>query len=200
MEYKTNKIIRVIHAIQKKWGNIYTKKSIWDTEFSSGQWDYLEDTREDFIYHYLEKFCNNGFILDLGCGSGNTGNEININKYQHYTGVDISEQAIQKAILRSKQNNRNDKNEYFIADILKYIPEKQYDIILFRESISYIPRYQVKGMLDRYSNFLKQNGVIIVRIYNRKKYRFIIKLIEKNYTIFEKCSASNTNAIIIIFK
>jgi predicted TPR repeat methyltransferase len=87
-------------------------------------WDYIDHTTEDVIYHYLERYSNNGSILDLVCGSGNTGNELDITKYKRYTGVDISEEAIQKAIMRTTLNHRDKQNEYFAGDILKYVPEK----------------------------------------------------------------------------
>lgn len=75
--------------ILKKWGNSSTMKAIWDDELSSGEWDFLENSADDEIYHYLEKYSNNGSVLDLGCGSGNTGNEMDISKYRSYRGVDI---------------------------------------------------------------------------------------------------------------
>lgn len=195
-----SKITNKLYAILKKWGNIGIKRFLWDREFSSGKWNYIEHTIDDIIYHYIEKYSNNGDILDLGCGSGNTGNEININKYRHYTGVDVSMQAIQKARVISKQNYRNKKNKYLFSDISVYIPEKQYDLILFRESIYYVAGNRIKGMIDRYSNYLKRNGVLIVKIWNREKYNRIVKLIEKNYNIIEKYLAKNSKGIIIVFK
>lgn len=201
MGYVSNKITNAFYSrILKRWGSVRVKSSIWDREFSSGQWDYLDHTKEDVLYHYLEKYSNNGRILDLGCGSGNTGNEINVYKYQHYTGVDISEKAIKKAIARCKQNHRNEKNEYFCADISTYAPKNQYDLILFRESIFYIPRRKIKAMLDRYSKYLKDNGVFIVRMCDRGKYGRIVKLIETNYETIENYLADNSKDIIIIFK
>jgi len=142
---------------------------------------------------------NNGSILDLGCGSGNTGNEMDIYKYHRYTGVDISEIAIQRALDRSKNNHRQDKNEYFCDDISFYVPRKRYDIILFRESIFYIPNTKIKDVLKRYSYYLKKKGVFIVRMCDRKKYASIIKLIEEQYHVLERSPADDAN-IILVFK
>ena len=97
----------IISRISKKWGTARIKKLIWDKEFSSGQWSYINSTGEDIIYHYIEKYSNNGTILDIGCGAGNTGNELSINKYEKYAGLDISQNAVNNDILRSQQNNRS---------------------------------------------------------------------------------------------
>ena len=200
MSYLSKRIKRVIETkILKRWGSTSTKKNIWDEEFSGGQWDYLDHTRNDVIYLFLDKYSNNGSILDLGCGSGNTGNEMDVFKYESYTGVDISEIAIQKALSRSKKNHRQEKNEYVCYDISSFVPRKRYDIILFRESIFYLPKNKITDVLKRYSNYLKKSGVLIVRMCDRRKYKAIVKLIEKHYHILERSPADDAN-IILVFK
>ena len=200
MSYLSKRIKRVIETkILKRWGSTSTKKTIWDEEFAIGQWDYIDHTRDDVIYLFLDKYSNNGSILDLGCGSGNTGNEIDVSKYESYTGVDISENAIQRALIRSKNNHRQDKNEYVCDDISLYVPSKRYDIILFRESIFYLPKTKIKDVLKGYSYYLKEKGVFIVRMCDRKKYESIIRLIEKYYHVLERSPADDAN-IILVFK
>ena len=194
------RILRIINSrIVKKWGKSSTVKAIWDEEFASGQWEFMEDTSHDVIYKYLEKYVNNGSILDLGCGSGNTGNELAVSEYSRYTGVDISEVAIQKALVRTIKNSRQDKNQYFCNDVSSYSPRMRYDIILFRESLFYIPQTRIKSVLDRYSGFLTEGGVFIVRIFDRNKYKRILQLIETNYQILEVAPAGDSD-IILVFR
>ena len=193
------KIKRIINSrIIKRWGSTSIKKSIWDEEFSSGQWEFIDHTPDDPIYTYLEKYSNNGRILDLGCGSGNTGNEMDTSKYRNYTGVDISENAIQRAVIRSKNNRRGEKNEYICADMFLYTPEKTYDIILFRESIMYIPKYKIRNILDMYSIYLKDTGVFIVRIDDKKKkYASIVRIIKSNYHIVDSFTTTDADIILV---
>jgi len=194
------RITRILNArILKKWGPSSTKKAIWDAEFSSGQWDYLENTSNDAIYDVLGKYSNDGSILDLGCGSSNTGNEMDVSRYKSYTGVDISESAIHRAVSRSINNHRQSRNDYVCADIFSYVPRMDYDIILFRESIFYIPKHQIKRVLDRYSHHLNATGVFIVRMCDRNRYRSIVQLIEKRYYVLEKSPLPDSN-IILVFK
>ncbi|MFY9691470.1 MAG: class I SAM-dependent methyltransferase, partial [Candidatus Acidiferrales bacterium] len=112
----------------------------------------------------LEKYANNGSILDLGCGPGNTANELNASVYQHYVGVDISEAALEKARKRTSENGRDRKNVFAQGDFVGYKPTQQFDVILFRESMYHVPIVKIKETLDRYANYLKPAGVLIVRI------------------------------------
>ena len=70
------------------------KKRLWDRDFSGGKWDFIDNTVGDCVYPHLEKYAKGGDILDLGCGPGNTANELASDAYRSYIGVDISEAAL----------------------------------------------------------------------------------------------------------
>src|SRR5947207_1943632 len=120
---------------------------------------------------------------------------MDVSTYGSYTGVDISESAIRRALTRSINNHRQEKNEYFRDDIYLYVPTMCYDIILFRESIFYIPKYKINTMLYRYSHYLKETGVFIVRMCDRNKYGSIVRLIEKRYRILDKSQLPDSSII-----
>jgi SAM-dependent methyltransferase len=141
------------------------KKRIWDKEFSGIKWDFIDNTAGDCVYPYLEKYANHGNILDLGCGPGNTANELAANAYEQYIGVDISEAALAKAVKRSEENNRSDKNRFVNSDFMSYRPTEAFDIILFRESMYHVPYGQVLPILNKFAKHLKTSGVFIVRLY-----------------------------------
>ena len=183
----------------KKWGTPSKKRALWDAQYASGQWDYLEHTSDDPIYPYLERYSNRGRILDLGCGSSNTGNEMDVSTYDRYTGVDISEEAIQRAVLRSLKNGRQDKNEYFCDDIATHVPRVAYDVILFRESLFYIPLSKIKTTLERYSKYLTESGVFIVRMCDQNRYRSIVRVIERSNKVLDRSSLRGGD-IILVFR
>ncbi|TMQ30284.1 MAG: methyltransferase domain-containing protein [Nitrospirae bacterium] len=194
------RIQRAVNArILKRWGHSSIKKAIWNEEFSSGQWDYLEHTSNDPIYDYLARYSHHGNVLDLGCGSSNTGNEMDASTYRSYTGVDISDSAIRKALTRAINNNRQLKNEYVCDDISSYVPRTRYDVILFRESIFYLPNYQIKKILNRYSSYLSHGGVFIVRMCDRRRHGSIVRLIETHHRVLEKSSLAEAD-IILVFR
>lgn len=159
-----------------------------DKEYASGRWNHCEDTVGAWVYQFVNRYCQRGSILDLGCGSGNTGNELDETSYHDYTGVDISEVAVRRAIERSLQNGRASKNQYIRSDIVSYVPRKKHDVILFRESIHMVPRAQMKQTLDGYTHFLTEEGVFVVYLSrdSTEEVREIVGWIEANYCLAEK--------------
>ena len=158
------KIGNAVRALKQKWGTSRMKNHLWDQEYASGRWDHCEHSPGARVYQYIEKYAKGGRILDLGCGSGNTANELNASAYEHYTGIDISAVAVAKAAERSGREGRAGKNDFATGDIATWMPESKYDVILFRESIYYIPISRIERVLDHYSGYLTDRGVIIVNV------------------------------------
>jgi SAM-dependent methyltransferase len=200
--YLVQKIRNVSRAFVQLYGSESMKRALWNHEFAGGRWSCLEDTRGDCLYPYVEKYARNGNILDLGCGSGNTGIELDEGAYQQYTGVDISDAAIEQAKKRTEDNRRANKNSYFQSDILSYVPTQQYEVILFREAIYYLPRTRVRSMLDRYSKSLTTSGVFIARILGTTgRTGLIVDIIESNFEVVEKyLSDQVTRTAVIVFR
>ncbi len=163
--YIVNRTLRFARGFVLSYGPSAVKKQLWDKEYSGTKWDFINNTVGDCVYPYLEKHANNGNILDLGCGPGNTANELAANVYHSYIGVDISEAALAKAVKRTQENGRSGKNSFAHSDFLEYEPTQEFDIILFRESMYHIPYGQVLPILRKFSKHLKSTGVFIVRLY-----------------------------------
>jgi len=182
-----------VQGLLASYGPSSIKKKLWDRDFSGGKWDFIDNTAGDCIYPHLEKYAKNGSILDLGCGPGNTANELASAVYRNYIGVDISEVALAKAVKRTQENGRADKNSFVSSDFLGYSPTQDFDIILFRESLYHVPYGQVLPILKKYSKHLKKNGVFIVRLYagdiSTGKIKFRMKrklnLIKREFDILE---------------
>lgn len=199
----TTKLRNVLRGLTGRWGPATMKQSLWDKEYASGKWVHCENTAGDPIYGYLQNHCRKGSILDLGCGAGNTSNELDVDSYQDYLGVDISEVAIQKAAARSESNGRGKKNRYVQGDILSFVPEQKYDLVLFRDSINSLPELRIKSTLDRYAQHLKEDGRFLVRVSGdaTKRYREIAELIEANYRMIDKYSTpASGGAFILVFR
>jgi 2-polyprenyl-6-hydroxyphenyl methylase/3-demethylubiquinone-9 3-methyltransferase len=154
-------------------------KVVWNQQFSNGHWDYLKNNEEvarygviiSLISHY---FGNEVSILDLGCGTGIICEKLD-QKYSYYTGVDLSDEAIKQASEKS-----NKKTEFLAEDLLKYIPTRKYDIVVFNESLYYFEK--PLELLKKFSDFLN-NGMIIISMWdNKERNNKIWKTIDKTFT------------------
>ncbi len=187
-------------SLLQSWGTGGAKKWLWDHEFANGRWDYIENTADDLIYPILSRHARGGSILDLGCGSGNTGNELPWESYDAYHGVDISGVAVEKARIRSAAGGRAAKNSYAQSDVFSYAPSAHYDLILFRESIFYVPLSKIVRMLHRYQGFLKPGGVFVVRMCDRQRYARILELIQENFAVVEDHRPDDVTTVAVVFR
>jgi SAM-dependent methyltransferase len=194
------KIRNVGRGLIQSWGTGRMKRELWNREFASGRWDFIETSSGDIIYKFLEKYAQNGSILDLGCGSGNTSCELSESVYCGYLGVDVSDIALSKARQRSLTCGRHRKNIFVRADIATYVPEDQYELILFRESIYYIPPHRIRPTLQRYSTYLKPSGVIIVRSHAKKVAEELIALIGNAFSVVDEFYAEPQSPAVVVFR
>jgi SAM-dependent methyltransferase len=163
--YIVRRTLTFVRGFLLSYGPETVKRAVWNKEFAGDKWNFIDDTSTDCVYPHLEKHARGGDILDLGCGPGNTANELAENAYCSYIGVDISESALAKGVRRTKESGRTGKNSFVCSDFLSYNPSREFDVILFRESMYHVPYGQVIELLGRYSRYLKSSGVFIVRLY-----------------------------------
>jgi SAM-dependent methyltransferase len=184
-----------IVAALKSYAPSGVKKRLWDKEFSGTKWDFIDKTEGDCVYESLVKYATNGSILDLGCGPGNTANELDADAYKKYVGVDISEEALAKARRRTAENGRANKNTFVQHDFINYTPTENFDVILFRESMYHVPISKIKSTLDHYAKHLKDGGVFIIRIATSDKEHggaakprptAMVRLMEAEFHVVEK--------------
>ena len=196
-----------IRGVLKRHAPSRIKRSLWDEEFSSSKWNFIDNTAGDCVYLYLQKYLGGGNILDLGCGPGNTANELEESAYRVYVGVDISEAALAKARKRTAECGRTNKNLFLQGDFLSYVPGSKFDVILFRESMYHVPLGKVKAVLDRYSQYLTDTGVFVVRMatsdtQGNTKYRpaAMIGVMETEFDVFEKVQHGEGGPTVIVFQ
>jgi len=196
--YLVIKVKNLIRVAKQRWGTAAAKQALWNDEFSGGRWNCLEASVGDPVYQYIEKYSGGGSILDLGCGSGSTGVELAIGSYREYTGVDISDVAIEKARAKSMACQRGEKNHFVQGDISSYIPDHPYEVILFRDSIYYQTRRKIKQMIDRCCRYLTKDGVIIMRHWSTKGGEGIMDCLRDRCATIEKYSCGSGPLVAVL--
>lgn len=199
--------LNIVRGLVKRYGPSKIKMLLWDQEFSGTHWDFIDNTAGDCVYPHLEKHLRKGSILDLGCGPGNTANELTDSSYTSYVGVDISEAALAKATQRTARNGRAGKNTFACSDFLSYRPTQQFDVILFRESMYHVPLNKVKPILSYFSKHLKKDGVFVVRMNisdpkggQKARLAAAIQIMETDFDVVEKAQYGESGPTVIVFR
>lgn len=199
--------LTIMRGLLKRYGPSKIKMRLWDQEFAGTHWDFIDNTVGDCVYLHLEKHLKSGTILDLGCGPGNTANELAATSYRAYVGVDISQAALRKATRRTKENGRTDKNRFVRSDFVNYVPTQQFDVILFRESMYHVPFSKIRAMLDHYSKYLREGGVFVVRMNTsdgrgHPKHRLVaaVGVMETEFDVLEKHQYGELGPTVIVFR
>lgn len=178
------------------------KRFFWDREFASGKWNFIDDTASDTSYPYLEKYSQKGSILDLGCGPGNTANELAFTAYRSYLGVDVSEVALAKARERTQRCGRSQRNSFVHGDMLSFVPPRLFDVILLRESVYHVAMGNLKSMFERYSQYLTKDGVFVVKLVTGNRYTSMtrVRIIESDFEVVEKGEHSRDGSTVLVFR
>jgi len=133
------------------------------TEASYGAedpWAFLRDLdavpQRGIIAGYIQHLAPAGRVLDVGCGEGLLLRSLGPGV--RYTGVDVSGEAIARA-----RRDFDDRAIFHEADATLFEPDGEFDIIVFNESLYYMP--DPAGVVRRYERFLAPEGHIIVSMY-----------------------------------
>ncbi|WP_336066056.1 methyltransferase domain-containing protein [Mesoflavibacter sp. CH_XMU1404-2] len=143
----------------------WRRKNRWNRQYKKGKWDYLNNEREDLRYQKIVEFISkyaskNPTILDLGAGEAVLNGKFEPASYSHFYNVDFSKASITKA----KQKN-HPKSTSLVADIHTYNPNQTYDVIVFNEAYYYVHHNLKIDVLNRFTEKLNPNGILLVSIY-----------------------------------
>ncbi len=142
--------------------------------------------KDDPVYAIIYRYLKGGHLLDLGCGTGLTFfNSQDVS--MEYTGVDISDIAIDECKNRYRSIKTNNVATFIAHDIESYTSDRKYDVILFKDTIYYLRKDKVLPILIKLSSLLRDmNSVFIVRIYRTEKLTHIINTIYANFEIIDE--------------
>ena len=190
-----------IRGFLQAYGSGTIKRYLWNGEFARGRWNCPDRPATDFAYPYVEKYASHGSILDLGCGAGRAANELDVTAFHQYTGIDVSDVALETARTAAAAAGRSAQVRFRQSDIASYVPTERHDVILFMESLYYVAWARIPALLDRYANYLTPDGVFIVRMWTgTDKYLPIVQIIENHSVVVEKHVSEDPNAILIVFQ
>lgn len=110
-------------------------KNSWERAFQEGNWGFLDSESEYAHYSVVASFLQRRgepyTLLDIGCGFGSILKYLDLSRLTQYTGVDLAQSALDKITPRRPQDR------YICSSLEEYVPDGQWDIILFNEVLCY---------------------------------------------------------------
>lgn len=184
---------KIVSIFSKKHVAPHLTKKLWDEQYSSGAWDYLQSDKERehylVIIDFLFKHNIHASVLDIGCGTGVLYNYLKAHVDFHknaisYFGIDISDSAIAQA----KENHGDDL--FATCDFEKQGVAGQYSCIIFNETLYYFN--DVMAILSRcVKENMLHNGKLIISMVEYERHYTIWEMIETKYKVLDEMTVVN---------
>lgn len=135
----------------------------WNHKYAMHNWDNLH--QEDERFSAVIKMCYNTnampSILEIGCGEAVMFQKMKDKPVACFTGIDLSDVAIERAKPFEQANVK-----FEVGDMETYQPARQYDLIVFNESLYYSKKPGL--ILKRMAGRLTPHGNIIITAIENK--------------------------------
>lgn len=142
----------------------------WNRQYTSSTWKYLASLEQVPRYAIIEgwrrRLKPTGSVLDLGCGEGTLLEHLPLAESVTYTGVDLSQVAIDKAVTKI----RDISYERFVCADLRTFETpagSAFDVIIFNEVLYYVA--DPVAVVQRYRPSLATGGLIIVSVFHENE-------------------------------
>ncbi len=183
-------------AAGERWvgrGDVPLAREDWEAQYRGGDWDFLEDAGElaryALIAAWLHRFCPGGSVLDVGCGEGVLLDHLAPFGRRRYTGIDLSEAAIDKGSGRV-----GDGVELVVADAETYdprsgAPEAGWDAVVLNECLYYF--HDPITEARKYRDGLAEGGVLVVSMFRSWRTDAILRRVEATWPAAASTRVSN---------
>lgn len=168
---------RGIHYLVTRFGSRKLRALAFDGKYQSGRWGSHHDGGGELaamVSQYLRK----GDLLILGCGGATVLEGLEASGLNSALGVDLSAEAVRLA-----SRFASSRVAFLVQDMELLKWNSDYDVILFSESLYYVPAQRQLPLLRRLGNHLKHGGVFIVTLAEPKRYADILNLIRGGFDV-----------------
>jgi 2-polyprenyl-3-methyl-5-hydroxy-6-metoxy-1,4-benzoquinol methylase len=169
-----------------------------NAHYALGKWDYLRGIEELGRFSILVGYCQflkpGGRILEIGCGEGILRERLDATRYSRYVGVDISDEAIQRA-------KPEPKAQFVCSDATAWEPNETFDLIVFNECLEYF--HDPLSVVGRYEPYLAPEGAFLVSMFagiETARTRRIWRWLESVYRVEDATRITNRENLTWVLK
>lgn len=183
-----------VHYLVTRFGPARLRSLAFDEKYRRGDWNYNGESSDE-LSTTIRKHMHGGDLLIMGCGGASILASFKPSAFSSVLGLDLSAEAVRLANRFTCRNIR-----FQVEDMVTFQCSKEYDVILFSESLYYVPKTQQEGLLKRLAGHLKPEGVFIVTLAQAKRYHTIIELIRGSFLVIEDCKFANSERHLLVFR
>jgi len=185
--------IPVVHWFATRIGPARLRARSFDVKYRSGEWDFRSDSRD--LARLVEEYINKGHLLVLGCGTCSIVRDLTPNSFTSLLGIDLSVEAITRA-----RRSSGSRERFEVGDMLTFQCQQQYDVVLFSESLYYVPGRHRAALLHSLRANLTDTGRVIVTIAEPKRYAAILKAIRLAFDVEVDRALDSGERHVLVFR
>ena len=182
-----------IHYLVTRFGWGKLRGLAFDEKYQRGDWNFRSEGKgelADVVTRYLRK----GDLLIMGCGGAAILEGLEAAGLNSALGVDLSQEAI-----RIAGRFASTRVAFTVSDMETFECLREYDVILFSESLYYVSSNGLVPLLKRLAGRLKPGGVFVVTFAQAARYRDILSKIRRNFAVLEDRSFSRSDRHLVVF-
>jgi SAM-dependent methyltransferase len=194
MNYRQFLALPGIHYFAWRFGWKKLRSQAFDAKYRSGDWSFGDDG-SGALASVIRDYLNKGDLLIMGCGGASILKDFQTDEISSSLGIDLSEEAIRLA------NRFASKNiTFYVADMMTFKSPHAVDVILFSESLYYIPENKQQLLLRQLSADLKPSGAFIVTLAESKRYKGMLDSIRHHFCVLEDRTFSGSARHLLVFR
>ena len=186
--------VKGIHFLVTRFGPERLRGFAFDEKYGQGGWNFPA-AGENELAAVVDRYLGAGDLLIMGCGGASILEGLDTKGLNSVLGIDISGEAIRLA-----DRFGSDRVSFRQTDMVKFMCPRSYDVILFSESLYYVPTAHRDPLLQRLAGHLKPGGVIIATFSQAKRYRKIIRNIRRQFATIEARTFSASTRYLLVFR
>jgi len=185
--------VKGIHYVVSRFGPRKWRSLAFDGKYIDGIWRHYDEGASE-LADICRRYMGYGDILIMGCGGASILEDLLHEGLKSALGIDISKEAIRLA-----SRFECERVSFQLTDMLTFDSTHSYDIILFSESLNYVPGSQVESYLNRLAGYLKPGGVFVVTFAQPRRYKNILGKIRHKFAILEDHAFPCSDRHLIVF-
>lgn len=185
--------VRGIHYLATRFGGNRLRSLSFDEKYRSGDWNFTNDDPD--LVRLVEEYGASGHILVLGCGTAPIAGALKPASFQSLLGIDLSQEAIAAANKRA-----NEKIRFEVADMVGFRCPRDYDVILFSDSLNYVSWLARRRLLQKLCRHLTPRGRMMVVIAAPARYAGILRMIRRHFEVEVDRSLRGSQRHVLVFR